>query len=426
MNTLVNDWTNNLLTGIGMPLNLAIFVKIFIFLIVTVLLSYLSDIIVRKLIVSVFTAIIKRSKTKIDDIFLERKVFNRLSHLAPAMVIFFLTPLIFQDYPALIKHVQNGAYVYMVLIGLLVADSFISALHEVYISLPISKHRPIKGYVQIVKIGIYFIAIIIIIATVFGKSPKGLLTALGTAAAVLILVFKDTILGFVASIQLSANKMVKPGDWISMPAHNADGTVIEISLNTIKVQNWDKTITTVPTYACISESFYNWKGMEESGGRRIKRSVIIDMKSIKFCTPEMITKFKKIQILRDVIEKKEKELDEHNKKYEIDNSVLVNGRRMTNIGVFRAYIGAYLHNHPMINNEMTSMVRQLQPTDKGLPLQIYVFSNDKRWVEYEKIQSDIFDHILAVAPEFDLRVFQNPSGYDVVRLLDSLPDRLKN
>ena len=426
MNTLVNDWMDNLLTGIGMPLNLAIFVKIFIFLIVTVLLSYLSDIIVRKLIVSVFTAIIKRSKTKIDDIFLERKVFNRLSHLAPAMVIFFLTPLVFQDYPALIKHVQNGAYVYMILIGLLVADSFISALHEVYTSLPISKHRPIKGYVQIAKIAIYFIAIIIIIATVFGKSPKGLLTALGTAAAVLILVFKDTILGFVASIQLSANKMVKPGDWISIPSHNADGTVIEISLNTVKVQNWDKTITTVPTYALVSDSFYNWKGMEESGGRRIKRSVIIDMKSIKFCTPEMIKKFKRIQILRDVIEKKENELDEHNKKYEIDNSVLVNGRRMTNIGVFRAYIGAYLHNHPKINNEMTSMVRQLQPTDKGLPLQIYVFSNDKRWVEYEKIQSDIFDHILAVAPEFDLRVFQNPSGYDVVRLLDSLPDRLKN
>ena len=426
MNTLVNDWMDNLLTGIGMPLNLAIFVKIFIFLIVTVLLSYLSDIIVRKLIVSVFTAIIKRSKTKIDDIFLERKVFNRLSHLAPAMVIFFLTPLVFQDYPAIIKHVQNGAYVYMILIGLLVADSFISALHEVYTSLPISKHRPIKGYVQIAKIAIYFIAIIIIIATVFGKSPKGLLTALGTAAAVLILVFKDTILGFVASIQLSANKMVKPGDWISIPSHNADGTVIEISLNTVKVQNWDKTITTVPTYALVSDSFYNWKGMEESGGRRIKRSVIIDMKSIKFCTPEMIKKFKKIQILRDVIEKKENELDEHNKKYEIDNSVLVNGRRMTNIGVFRAYIGAYLHNHPKINNEMTSMVRQLQPTDKGLPLQIYVFSNDKRWVEYEKIQSDIFDHILAVAPEFDLRVFQNPSGYDVVRLLDSLPDRLKN
>lgn len=426
MNTLVNDWMDNLLTGIGMPLNLAIFVKIFIFLIVTVLLSYLSDIIVRKLIFSVFTAIIKRSKTKIDDIFLERKVFNRLSHLVPAMVIFFLTPLIFQDYPALIKHVQNGAYVYMILIGLLVADSFISALHEVYIGLPISKHRPIKGYVQIAKIAIYFIAIIIIIATVFGKSPKGLLTALGTAAAVLILVFKDTILGFVASIQLSANKMVKPGDWISIPSHNADGTVIEISLNTVKVQNWDKTITTVPTYALVSDSFYNWKGMEESGGRRIKRSVIIDMKSIKFCTPEMITKFKKIQILRDIIEKKENELDEHNKKYEIDNSVLVNGRRMTNIGVFRAYITSYLHNHPKINNEMTSMVRQLQPTDKGLPLQIYVFSNDKRWVEYEKIQSDIFDHILAVAPEFDLRVFQNPSGYDVVRLLDSLPDSLKN
>jgi len=424
MEILSTDWLDTWLTEIGMSQGLAAFVKMFMFLIVTLLISYLSDIIVRKLIISILTTIIKRSKTKIDDIFLERKVFNRLSHLAPALIIFFLTPLIFQDWPALIDHVQNGAYVYMILIGLLFADSFISALHEVYISLPISKHRPIKGYVQIVKIGIYFIAIIIIIATVFGKSPKGLLTALGTAAAVLILVFKDTILGFVASIQLSANKMVKPGDWISMPAHNADGTVLEISLNTIKVQNWDNTITTVPTYACISESFYNWKGMEESGGRRIKRSVIIDMKSIKFCTPEMIKKFKKIQILRDIIEKKEKELDEHNKKNEIDNSILVNGRRMTNIGIFRAYIGAYLHNHPKINNEMTSMVRQLQPTDKGLPLQIYVFSNDKRWVEYEIIQSDIFDHILAVAPEFELRVFQNPSGYDVVRLMDSLSDNL--
>lgn len=418
MNVIVNDWMDNWLVGLGMSQYLAIFVKMFMFLIVALLLSYLSDIIVRKLIVSILTTVIKRSKTKIDDIFLARKVFNRLSHFAPALVIFFLTPLVFKDYPAIIKFVQNGAYVYMILIGLLFTDSFISAMHEVYLSLSISKHRSIKGYIQIVKIAIYFIAIILIISTIFGKSPKGLLTALGTAAAVLILVFKDTILGFVASIQLSANKMIKPGDWISMPDHNADGTVIEISLNTVKVQNWDKTITTVPTYALISESFYNWKGMEESDGRRIKRSVIIDMKSVKFCTPEMIKKFKKIQILRDFIEKKEKELDAHNKKHKIDNSVLVNGRRMTNVGVFRAYIEAYLYNHPKINNEMTSMVRQLQPTDKGLPLQIYVFSNDKRWVEYEKIQSDIFDHILAVAPEFDLRVFQNPSGYDVVKLLE--------
>ncbi|MBE9510728.1 MAG: mechanosensitive ion channel [Bacteroidetes bacterium] len=424
MNAIVNDWMDNWLVGLGMSQDLAAFVKMFMFLIVAILLSYLSNIIVRRLIISILTTVIKRSKTKIDDIFLERKVFNRLSHFAPALVIFFLAPLVFEDYPALIKFFRNGAYLYMIIIGSLVADSFINAMHEIYVSLPISKHRSIKGYVQVVKIVVYFIAIILIISTVFGESPKGLLTALGTAAAVLILVFKDTILGFIASIQLSANKMVKPGDWISMPDHNADGTVIEISLNTVKVQNWDKTITTVPTYALISESFYNWKGMEESGGRRIKRSVIIDMKSIKFCTPEMIKKFKKIQILRDIIEKKEKELDEYNKKYEIDNSVLVNGRRMTNIGVFRAYIGAYLHNHPKINNEMTSMVRQLQPTDKGLPLQIYVFSNDKRWVEYERIQSDIFDHILAVAPEFDLRVFQDLSGYDVVRLLDSLPDHL--
>lgn len=418
MNELVNNWMDNWLTGLGMSDDLAIFLKISIFIIVTLLLSYLSNVIVKKIIISVVTTIIKKSKTKFDDIFLHRKVFNRLSHLAPALIIFFLTPLIFQDSPALITHVQNIAYVYIILIILLVVDSFISALHEIYMRLPVSRHRPIKGYVQIVKIALYFIAIILIIATIFGKSPKGLLTAIGTAAAVLLLVFKDTILGFVASIQLSANNMVKPGDWISMPSHNADGTVLEISLNTVKVQNWDKTISTIPTYSLISESFNNWKGMEESGGRRIMRSVTIDMKSIKFCTSEMIKKFKKIQVLDDYIEKKEEELEEHNKKYNIDNSVLVNGRRMTNIGVFRAYIVAYLNKHPKINNKMTSMVRQLEPTDRGLPLQIYVFSKDKRWVQYEKIQSDIFDHILAVAPEFDLIVYQNPSGHDVAKLLE--------
>jgi miniconductance mechanosensitive channel len=236
-------------------------------------------------------------------------------------------------------------------------------------------------------------------------------------AAVLLLVFRDTILGFVASIQLSANNMVKPGDWIEMPSHNADGTVLDISLNTVKVQNWDKTIATVPTYALVSESFRNWKGMEESGGRRIKRSINIDMNSVRFVDDELAEKFKKIHLLKAYVESREEEILKYNEENKIDGSILVNGRRMTNLGTFRKYVEEYLRKHPKIHNDMTFLVRQLQPDERGLPIEIYVFSNDQAWANYETIQADIFDHILAVIPEFELRVFQNPSGRDFQNLV---------
>jgi len=232
-------------------------------------------------------------------------------------------------------------------------------------------------------------------------------------AAVLILVFKDTILGFVASIQLSANNMVRIGDWISLPKHNADGTVIEITLNTVKVQNWDKTISTIPTYALVSDSFGNWRGMEESGGRRIKRHINIDMRSVKFCSPEMLEKFKGIIYLRDYIDEKQEEIARYNIENKIDDSIIVNGRRMTNLGTFRKYLEMYLKNHPMIHDNMTFLVRHLQPDETGIPIEIYVFSKDQKWANYESIQADIFDHILAVIPEFDLIAFQNPSGDDI-------------
>jgi miniconductance mechanosensitive channel len=235
-------------------------------------------------------------------------------------------------------------------------------------------------------------------------------------AAVLILVFKDTILGFVASIQLSANNMVNVGDWISMPKYNADGDVIDIGLNTVKVQNWDKTIATIPTYALVSESFNNWKGMEESGGRRIKRSINIDMKSVGFLDQDQIEKFRKYYLLADYITAKEKEIAEYNSSLEVDDSVVTNGRRMTNLGTFRAYLENYLHNHPKVNQDMTLLVRHLQPTDKGMPLEIYLFSKDQVWANYEAIQADIFDHILAIMPQFGLRVFQSPTGDDFQKL----------
>jgi miniconductance mechanosensitive channel len=235
-------------------------------------------------------------------------------------------------------------------------------------------------------------------------------------AAVLMLVFKDSILGFIAGIQLSANNMVRIGDWISMPGNNADGTIIEITLNTVKVKNWDQTISTIPIYSLVSDSFINWRGMEESGGRRIKRSISIDMKSVKFCTEKMLDKLKKIQLIIDYINDKQKEIKEFNKKHNVDESVSVNGRRLTNVGVFRKYVEEYLKQHPKIHNDMTFLVRQLQPTEKGLPVEIYVFSNDQKWANYEAIQSDIFDHILAIIPEFELKIFQNPTGDDFKKL----------
>jgi miniconductance mechanosensitive channel len=300
----------------------------------------------------------------------------------------------------------------MVLVIVMVIDAVINAFHEIYHRLPISKGRNIKGFIQVLKIIFYFVAIIFIISIFSGSPPKALMASLGALAAVFMFVFKDTILGFVASIQLSANKMVNVGDWISMPEYNADGDVIDINLTSVKVQNWDKTIASVPTYALVSQSFNNWKGMEESGGRRIKRSINIDMNSVGFLDETQKEKLRKFHLLHDYITQKEKEISEYNKSLKLDDSIVTNGRRMTNLGTFRAYLGNYLRSHPMVHQDMTFLVRHLQPTEKGIPLEIYVFSKDQAWANYEAIQADIFDHVLAIIPEFGLRVFQNPTGSD--------------
>jgi miniconductance mechanosensitive channel len=319
-------------------------------------------------------------------------------------------------YFSLAGFIARIARIYFIFIIVFVANSVLNSAMEIYKTTEYSHHRPIKGYVQLVKIIVYFMAGIMIIAALLGKDPTVLLAGLGALAAVLILVFKDTILGFVASIQLSANKMVHIGDWISMKSHNADGTVIDITLNTVKVQNWDKTIATIPTYALVAESFNNWKGMEESDGRRIKRAVSLDMSSIKFCDSAMLNRFEKFDLIRDYVIQKEKELKDHNKQNNISDEDYISGRHQTNVGIFRRYLEVYLRQHPMINLEMTFLVRQLQPTGKGLPIEIYVFSKDQAWANYEAIQSDIFDHIFAVIPEFELKVFQEPTGSDISKI----------
>ena len=403
----LKDWLINQ----GLAENLAIILQSAIAVIVVLILAWLSDVISKKVLITIITKLVRKTKTHWDDILLERKVFNKISHFAPAIIINISAGMI--SHEATGDFIQNTTHIYMIILIVMLIDSFFSAANDIYNTLPVSKTRPIKGYIQIVKIFFYIMGAISIVGIITDKQITVILGTMGAFVAVLILVFKDTILGFVASIQLSANKMVNIGDWISMPSKNADGTVIDISLNTVKVQNWDKTISTIPTYALVSESFNNWKGMEESGGRRIKRHLNIDVKSIHFLDDEEIEMAGKVKLITNYILDKKEEI----KKANPENEIPVNQKRLTNIGTFRKYIEAYLENHPKIHNDMTFLVRQLQPSEKGLPIEIYVFSNDQRWANYEAIQSDIFDHILAIVPEFNLKVFQNPTGDDFNKLI---------
>jgi miniconductance mechanosensitive channel len=304
----------------------------------------------------------------------------------------------------------------MLLTGIFVLNSLLNAVGAVYRDFEISRQRPIRGYIQIAKIILFIFISLVAISVILDRSPWLLLSGFGAMTAVVILVFKDTILGLVASIQLSANNMVQIDDWIEMPKYGANGPVIDITLHTVKVRNWDKTITTIPTYALISDAFVNWRGMTESGGRRMKRSVHIDMTSVKFCDEAMLQRFRKFQYLDKYLDSKLAEIEEYNRTHEADLTEVINGRRLTNLGTFRAYIWAYLENHPMIHKDLTYMVRHLAPGPEGIPIEIYAFSTDQRWTYYESIQADIFDHILAVIPEFELRVFQRPTGSDVQRL----------
>ncbi len=380
-------------------------------LVLAVIANYLA----KKFVLKLVEHFASKSRTNWDDVLVKRKFFRRLSHFAPALVIYLMSSVFFENDTAILV-TRRIAEIYMLFVAVLTIDAFLSSVVDVYHSYDVSRELPVRIFAQVAKILIYAVLGIVILSTVIGKSPAFFIGGLGAMAAVLMLIFKDPILGLAAGIQLSANKMVRVGDWIEMPKFGADGDVIDISLTTVKVQNWDKTIITIPTFALVSEGVKNWRGMSESGGRRIKRSIYIDMTSVKFCSEEMVRKFRKIQYLSDYILDKNKELLDYNTQKNIDDSVLVNGRRMTNLGTFRAYLVSYLKDHPKINKNLTFLVRQLDPGPSGLPIEIYVFSSDQVWANYESIQADIFDHILAVIPEFELRVFQNPTGADFQNL----------
>jgi len=405
---LLQEW----LLGHGVSEALTFYVARTFAVMAVLLLSAAANFVAKRYIVAGLTYAISRTKTHWDDSVLRQRTLKRLARLAPALVIYLLTPNALEGLDWAISFIRNAVMIYMIIILMLALDSLLNTAEDIYQKYRASKQVPIKGFIQVLKLVVYFLTAILVISILLDKTPVFLLSGIGALAAVMMLVFRDAILGFVAGIQLAANKMVAVGDWIEMPKYGADGDVLEVALTTVKVQNWDKTITTIPTYALISDSFKNWRGMSESGGRRIKRSVNFDMSSIRFCDEEMLARYEKIQYIAEYIEQKKDELEAFNQSTNVDNASLANGRRMTNIGTFRAYVIAYLHHHPMINQDMTFLVRQLQPSQYGLPIEIYVFSKDKVWANYEDIQADIFDHILAVVPEFDLCVYQNPTGAD--------------
>ncbi|GAB1047665.1 MAG: mechanosensitive ion channel [Shewanella algae] len=338
--------------------------------------------------------------------------------LVPALVLNLLIPIALTDHKLLASLVDRLLSVWLVVLLIRAAYSALDAVNEVADVKLISRRLPVKSFVQLIKLFLFFVAIIISISVLANQSPVYFLSGLGVATGLVMLVFKDTILGFVAGIQLAANRMVSTGDWIQMDKYGADGAVEEVSLTTVKVRNWDKTITMIPAYALVSDAFRNWRGMSESGGRRIKRSVNIDINSIRFLTEEDRKKLEKINLLKEYLPKKIHEITECNAKVS-DIEMPVNGRRLTNVGTFRAYLLEYLKHHDKVHKEMTLMVRQLAPTTEGLPIELYIFTNDTRWAYYEDIQSDIFDHIFAILPQFDLRAFQGPTGNDIRSLKDN-------
>ena len=378
--------------------------------------AVIIDLIVKQILVRAVRAVARRSSATWDDALVTHNVFGRLVQVVPALIVFVGVPFV----PGLpeggVILIRNVAMGYTVLMLMLALTAILSAANTIYAASAMAKERPLKGFVQLLQIVVWILGGVLIVATVLDRSPLLLLSGFGAMTAILLLVFKDTILSLVASVQLTAQDMVRVGDWIEMPQSGADGDVVDVQLHTIKVQNWDKTITTIPTHRLITDSFKNWRGMSQSGGRRIKRCIFLDVSSIRFQTPDEVDRFTRFSLLKDYIKNKDQELVDYNAGLATGVDANVNRRRLTNAGTFRAYAYNYLKNHPKIHNDMTLIVRQLAAGPEGLPLEIYCFTKTTEWAAYEDIQSDIFDHLLAIVSEFGLRLFQKPAGSDLANL----------
>lgn len=397
MDNVLTDSLEELLTQYGLGQESISITQRIIWIAVILLIAYLTDLICRKIIVPTIKKIVATTKATWDDYLFSNKVLDSVCHIIPSIVIYILLPFAFYDVPSWLSFLMKISQVYIIATTLKLICVFLSALYELSNQHEQLKDRPLKGVYQMLKIIAIFVGTIGIISVLIDKSPIALFAGLGAAATVLMLVFKDTIVGLVAGVQLSANDMLRPGDWIVMEKSGANGVVTEVTLTTIKVRNWDNTITTIPPYTLVSDSFQNWRGMQESDGRRIKRSINIDMRSVRFCAPEELKNY----VANGWITPEEATPE------------------TINLGVFRKYLENYLRQHPLVNTNMTLMVRQLQPTPQGLPIELYFFSANKNWVPYEQLQADIFDYVLAVLPQFGLRIFQSPSGNDFQSFLNS-------
>lgn len=381
-------------------------------LLLVILTAFVANFIAKRIILRLVQKVIAKTEITWDDVLVEHRVFDKLSQLAPALVFYVFSGIIF---PSLeVKDgIRHAAIAYMIVVVASAVNALLSAIVVIYDTFQLSKSRPIKSYVGLVKAMVSVITAILVISTLTDRSPWGFLSGLAAMAGVIMFVFKDSIMGLVGSIQLTAYRMVEVGDWIEVPKYGVDGDVIEISLNIIRVRNFDKTISTFPTYALMSETFRNWRFMSESGGRRIKRALRLDMTSVKFLHGPLRERIEDIDLLKGYLADKAAEIEADAKERGVSIEHPVNARKLTNLGTFRAYVVAYLRNHKKIHQDMTFLVRQLHPSAEGIGLEVYVFTNDTVWANYESIQADIFEHLLAVLPEFELRVFQNPSGADM-------------
>ena len=405
-----NDW----LEQMGIYGNTQDVLRTIGLLIIVVLFIFLLWWITRKALINILHVAVNKSKTKWDDYLLKRRFFAVISNLVPLIFMDSFLYTIFSAYPRVNSFLTKTTDIVIIFVILVAILRFLSAANDVLSERENLKDKPIQSYFQLTKILVSGFMIILGLSIATGQSPIYFLTSLGAATAILLLVFKDTILGFVGSIQLAANDMVRLGDWVTMEKYGADGDVVEITLATVKVQNFDKTITTIPTYSFISDSFKNWRGMEMSDGRRIKRALNIEINSIKFCDDVLLKKIKKIDFLTDYIDQKEEEIKSYNVQNKINEDYLLNGRNQTNIGLYRQYIEYYLKANNNINHEMTLMVRQLPPTEFGVPIEVYCFSKSKDWIVYENVLADIFDHLFAATQYFELVVFERPSGTDLL------------
>lgn len=405
----IHDW----LLDSGYAIGTAQKINLLANIVVVTIVVYIIDILLRTFVVKFFLAFTNKSKTTFDDYLVKSNFPKYIAHIIPFIIIKNMIPYVFTDFPGLQVFFSKVTDIYLILLIVFILRSIVRTTKNYLRTTDRFYDKPLDSYAQVVIIFIWFLALIFIFSELAGISIVKFLTTLGAASAILLLIFKDTILGFVASIQTSANDMVRIGDWITMEKYGADGDVVEINLATVKVRNFDYTITTIPTYALISDSFKNWRGMQESGGRRIKRSIFIKAASVKFLSAEDLERYSSIQAVQQYINTRQKDINKFNKEQGYNKELnIVNGRNQTNLGIFRKYCDLYLQNHSATNKDMLMMTRHLAPTAQGIPIEIYVFSSDKRWENYERIMADIFEHIIAAVPHFDLEIFESPSGTD--------------